>query len=71
VVDGIANLTVTYCVADADVISAPRQSQPPQRLLMGHILLRIRMIVNCIGLADPRRRPRAAHQKRSMRRQDL
>jgi hypothetical protein len=52
VVHGIANLTVTYCVADADVhLSAPRQSQPPRRPLMGYILLRIRMIVNCIGWA--------------------
>jgi hypothetical protein len=36
VVNGIANLTVTHCVADADIHrSAPRQSQPQQRHFTG------------------------------------
>jgi hypothetical protein len=35
VIDGIANLTVTYCVADANVHLSPSSIQPPQRLLMG------------------------------------
>jgi hypothetical protein len=55
VIDGIANLTVTYCVADANVHVSPSSiPRPPQRPLMAQILLLIRMIVNCIRLpAEP------------------
>jgi hypothetical protein len=34
-IDGIANLTVTHCVTDANVHVGPSSIRPPERLFMG------------------------------------